>query len=275
MKYGITILVGFLFLIRCTMNGDTKANKDAAVAAKAVVEKKKTMPDIVPDTFSLNYIMGKFDPSEHKDFVLVNAAYCSEKKEIWLRKETYTAFLQMAAAAKKDKVALQILSGTRNFEYQKRIWENKWTGKQRIEDGRNAAKVFPKDLAARALKILEFSSMPSTSRHHWGTDMDLNYLSNDYFKNGQGKKIYDWLNANAATYGFCQPYSDKADGRTGYNQEKWHWTFMPVSRVLTRLAKANLKNEMIVGFEGAETAPAINVVEKYVLGIKPACAIED
>ncbi|NJK84501.1 MAG: M15 family metallopeptidase [Saprospiraceae bacterium] len=40
----------------------------------------------------------------------------------------------------------------------------------------------------RALKILKYSSMPGTSRHHWGTDIDLNSFSNSYFEQGEGKK---------------------------------------------------------------------------------------
>ena len=32
----------------------------------------------------------------------------------------------MHAAAKKDGINLQIVSGTRNFEEQKGIWERKW-----------------------------------------------------------------------------------------------------------------------------------------------------
>ena len=34
----------------------------------------------------------------------------------------------MAEAAKKEGVILTIISATRNFESQKRIWENKWNG---------------------------------------------------------------------------------------------------------------------------------------------------
>ncbi len=271
MKYTIILIVGVLILIRCSMKEDKKG---AFSESKGTVEKpvqKKVIADMIPDTFSVDYLMGKFEPSEHKDFALVDAKFCSEKKEIWLRKETYTAFLEMAAAAKKEKIQLQLLSGTRNFEYQKRIWENKWTGKQKVEDGKNVAKIYAKNPVARALKILEFSSMPGTSRHHWGTDLDLNFLSNDYFKHGQGKKIYDWLNENAANFGFCQPYTNKENGRTGYNEEKWHWTYTPISRVLTRIARTKLKDENISGFEGAEAAPSIQVVEKYVLGIGPDC----
>lgn len=66
-----------------------------------------------------------------------------------------------------------------------------------------------------------YSSMPTTSRHHWGTDMDINSVEPEYFESGQGLLEYNWLKANAHKFGFCQPYSPKDDGsRTqGYNLE--------------------------------------------------------
>jgi zinc D-Ala-D-Ala carboxypeptidase len=54
---------------------------------------------------------------------------------------------------------------------------------------------------------MQYSSMPGTSRHHWGTDVDLYALDDIYFTYGDGKIVYDWLLANAANYGFCQPYT--------------------------------------------------------------------
>ena len=158
-----------------------------------------------------------------------------------------------------------------HFDYQKRIWERKWTGKTKIESGKDASKIYPfgKD---RALAILKYSSMPSTSRHHWGTDIDLNNFENDYFEKGQGLKEYEWLTTNARNYGFCQVYSKKGDDRPeGYELENWHWSYLPVSQKLTNLAKEQMKDEMIEGFEGAEGAIAIGVVEKYILGINPVC----
>ena len=62
-----------------------------------------------------------------------------------------------------------------------------------------------------------------------------------------------------------------SDRKTGYFEEKWHWTYLPVSTKLTEQAKLNLKNEMISGFLGAETAAKIDVVQNYILGISPAC----
>ncbi|MEL6944265.1 MAG: M15 family metallopeptidase, partial [Bacteroidota bacterium] len=179
--------------------------------------------------------------------------------------------IDMYEAAKKERIKLQIRSATRNFANQKRIWEAKWTGKRLIENGENLAKTTP-DAEQRALKILRFSSMPSTSRHHWGTDIDLNAFTNAYFEKGEGKKIYEWLQANARNYGFCQPYSPKDEKRPdGYNEEKWHWSYLPVALPLTNFAKDSLKNELISGFKGSEAAVKIGVVEKYVLGINEEC----
>jgi len=45
--------------------------------------------------------------------------------------------------------------------------------------------------------------MPTASRHHWGTDVDINSVDPDYFMNGTGLKEYEWLKKNAYKYGFC------------------------------------------------------------------------
>ena len=220
--------------------------------------------------FTIAYLMGQFDPDTHPDFVKVEDKY-TDGDPYYLRKDTYEAFQKMWEAARADGIKLVIISATRNFDRQKMIWEAKWTGARKIENGANAAEKYP-DPVTRALKILEYSSMPGTSRHHWGTDIDLNDLDNYTFEAGPGRPVYEWLSANAAKFGFCQPYSPKGKDRPdGYNEEKWHWSYMPVSEPLTKFAAENLKDEMISGFLGAETAPEIGVVEKYVLGINPAC----
>lgn len=222
------------------------------------------------DSFDTAYLTGRFDPATHPDFTAIPALYRDEEVR-YLRKDVLAAFVSMYEAAARDGVILKIRSATRNFDNQKRIWENKWTGKTILEDNTNAARDI-KDPAARALKILEYSSMPGTSRHHWGTDIDLNAFTNGYFESGEGLKIFDWLLAHASDYGFCRPYTAKGTDRTtGYNEEKWHWSWMPVSARLTKMAGSSLKNEMISGFLGSETAVSIDVVNRYMLGISPAC----
>ncbi len=212
----------------------------------------------VKTPLTIEYITGKFEPKFHADFVYVDKKY-AERDSLLLRKETYEAFKKMYAAAKKEGLKLTIISATRNFEYQKGIWERKWADLSKKNS----------DPSVIARKILQFSAMPSSSRHHWGTDIDFDNLTNAYFEKGKGKRIYDWMKKNALQYGFCQPYTK---GRpTGYNEEKWHWTYMPLSKEFTTFAAKNLKNEQITGFKGAETAVELDIVKNYVLGINSDC----
>jgi LAS superfamily LD-carboxypeptidase LdcB len=244
-----------------------KNSKEASTVEEPTVEYAKQAKQ---QGFTTDYLMGHFDPATHDDFTLVAAQY-ADREGLYLRKDTYEAFLKMYKAAQADGIKMVIRSATRNFNYQKGIWEAKWNGQRTLSNGKNAAKAYPNP-ETRALKILEYSSMPGTSRHHWGTDLDLNAFNNAYFEKGAGLKLYNWMLEHAATYGFCQPYTPKGAERPyGYNEEKWHWSYLPVSRPLTALAKEALKDEMIKGFDGAEAATGIGVVKKYVLGINNDC----
>lgn len=204
-----------------------------------------------------NYLLGKFNPHQDARFVQLADQYTGgSAKGAYLRKETYEAFIRMAEAAKADGVNLIIISATRNYFQQKAIWERKWMAEASI-----------KNEADRAKKILLFSSMPGTSRHHWGTDMDLNDLNNEYFDSGEGLKIYEWLKAHAHEYGFCQPYTSKVNGRTGYEEERWHWSYTPLSIPLLEAYKNTIKLTDIKDFLGSDTATKLDVIVSYVDGV--------
>ena len=238
--------------------------------AAQLVTAADTLPLIETD-FDLNYLRGRFEPSQHPDFTAVDSRYTDGDGIYYLRKDTYEAFQHMWAAAQRDSVNLEIISASRSFDYQRGLWEPKWTGQRLLEGRESAPEVYPA-AADRARAILRWSAMPGTSRHHWGTDMDLNALNNAYFASGKGKKIYDWLTAHATDYGFCQPYTAKGPDRPhGYNEEKWHWSYVPVARRLTELARTQMNDSQIEGFLGAEAAGAISVVDHYVLGVSAAC----
>lgn len=218
---------------------------------------------------SKNELLGKLDYSADTNFTKIAPIY-STKSNIYLRKEAYASFIKMHNAAKADGINLIIVSAARNFNYQKGIWERKWNGVQSV-NGMNLAKTVP-DPVERAKTILQYSSMPGTSRHHWGTDIDINNLNNAYFESGKGLKEYQWLKANAGKFGFCQTYTAQDESRpTGYFEEKWHWSYLPIAKVYTAYAKAFLKDQDITGFDGAEAAIPIQVVKNYVLGINQEC----
>ena len=209
---------------------------------------------------SKSILLGKFVPSETKGFVAVPSEYCS--KPMHIQEEVLNAYLKMRAAALAEGVNLTIISGTRTFYDQKAIWERKWET--------NSAEM--KDSLANANKILLFSSMPGTSRHHWGTDIDLNSLEDIYFQSGEGLKIYNWLKTHAGEYGFCQTYSDKVEtNRTGYSMEKWHWSYMPLSSKYLAAYVSTITYADIKGFRGDNLPERIGVIQNYVQGISRLC----
>jgi hypothetical protein len=114
--------------------------------------------------------------------------------------------------------------------------------------------------------------MPGSSRHHWGTEVDINALSNAYFSTGEGKKTYDWMLKNAARFGYCQVYNNKNDRNfKGYNEERWHWSYMPLSTIMLEDYLKQVDYSMIKGFLGEETAPELQIIENYVKAISSGC----
>jgi len=201
-------------------------------------------------------LLGKLEPAQDTGFVKLSMKYTS-KENIYLRKEAYAQVTKMMDAAAKDGVKLVIISATRNFNYQKGIWENKWKNKTNA----NASN------AERARSIMRYSAMPGASRHHWGTDVDFNSVTPDYFKSGEGKKIYDWLKLHASEYGFAQTYTSKSSGRTGYEEEFWHWSYMPLAEQLLAAYNNQITYTDFTGFSGCEAAKELRVIEDFVNGI--------
>ena len=252
-----------LLLFFCSCNNATSdntiasAHNEKASALKVNFKSDTLRPKAEPDSLiSKDFLMGKFNYRTHPWFVKVPAGMSN--REIYVQKETLEAFSKMHEAAKKDGINFVIISGTRNFTDQKSIWENKWSREILTQ----------KTHKATALKILEYSSMPSTSRHHWGTDIDINSLESSYFKTGKGAEEYAWLVKNAKKHGFYQTYTPKDKGRTGYAVEEWHWSYFPLSRKYLEQYNLKISNKDIVGFTGCETAAEIDIVKNYVNGIE-------
>jgi len=267
-KYTISWLI-LICVFSCASEKKPAPNTTELVAVNKINTETIDISAAVKKEIPLDFIMGKFNPELEAEFIEVPAKYAS-RKGMYMQRGAYDAFVLMAEAARKEDVTLQVISAARNFYRQKSIWESKWNGQIKV-DGKDLSKSIPV-AKNRALKILEFSSMPGTSRHHWGTDIDINNLNNSYFDKGRGQVEYAWLKAHAAEFGYCQPYSPIGKARPrGYFEEKWHWSYMPLSQPLTDAAEARLRNEMITGFDGSETAVEIDVVRHFVLGINGAC----
>jgi hypothetical protein len=213
--------------------------------------------------YEKDFLLGKIEYARDARFVRISDSYSGKPgTAMYLLNPTYDAFQQMANAAKAEGVSLKIVSAARNFQMQKGIWERKWSARRGN---------FKSD-EETALDILKFSSMPGTSRHHWGTDLDINSVDPAYFQSGKGKKELEWLELNASKYGFCKTYNDKAlQGRTGYSEEDWHWSFLPLAVGVMNQYTSAIELSDITGFAGSTTAVKLNVIELYVKGIASEC----
>jgi LAS superfamily LD-carboxypeptidase LdcB len=249
-----------MILLWSCQSPQAPAEKETLANSEKQESKVEQSKSAVQVEISKSLLLGKFSPSETKGFVAVPSEYCS--KPMHIQEEVLNAYLKMRTAALAEGVNLLIISGTRTFNEQKGIWERKWDA--------NAAEI--KDSLANANKILLFSSMPGTSRHHWGTDIDLNSLDDAFFQSGEGLKIYNWLKAHAGEYGFCQTYSDKVEtNRTGYSMEKWHWSYMPLSSKYLAAYVSTITYADIKGFKGDNLPARIDVIKNYEQGISRLC----
>ena len=272
----IILFAAMFMLLCCTKaknNNDNVLQQNDSVSVQPPIEKgigimkskNISTNNVIPtshDNISVSnkdYLTGKINFSKDSRFVKLNPQHC-DGRTIYVRTEVAEAFEKMREAALKDTIVLFVLSGARSFEQQKNIWERKWNNLQKLK---------PKE---RAFEILKFSSMPMSSRHHWGTDIDLNSLENSYFERGKGLVIYQWLTKNAPEYGFCQVYTDKSiSDRTGYNMERWHWSYMPISHQLLDQYNKAVKISDFKGFLGCEMASEVKIIEDYVNGISNDC----
>lgn len=205
--------------------------------------------------YTKSEIMGDVNPARHDDFDKLRSRYTT-KEEAYLRDKVYDAFKDMWRDARRDGIDLVIISATRNRDYQAGIWNRKW----------NALNIPEED---RAENILQYSSMPGISRHHWGTDFDLNALNNAYFEAGKGAEVYAWLQNNAHKYGFFQPYTGFNQFRdAGYREEKWHWSYYPLAKRFQRAYNHIVTYDDLTGFTGSEYARKLDVINNYVNGIE-------
>ncbi len=201
-----------------------------------------------PSKYSINQLIGK------------------EKIELYgkgnyrLQKEAYFSLEKMIKEARRQGVKIKVVSSYRGFNHQNRIWKRKYD--KFIKQGLSSKQAVE--------KVKEYTAIPGTSRHHWGTDVD---LSNGIprLSNHSNNKYSKWMNDNAHKYGFYRVYT-KNKFRDGYNYESWHYSYRKLSNpMLKQYNKLDLvkilKNQNIAGNKHFTSVFVKNYKEKNVLGI--------
>tara|TARA_B100001093_G_scaffold244396_1_gene234026 strand:- start:1069 stop:1782 length:714 start_codon:yes stop_codon:yes gene_type:complete len=173
---------------------------------------------------------------------------------IKLEKNTFIAMEKMRKAALLDGIKIKVVSGFRDFERQKQIWNRKF---KKFTTENNLS-----DLEA-IKEIIRFSTIPGTSRHHWGTEIDVIdedfknekklLISKKYEKGGVFEKLKKWMDNNSQKFGFYLTYDDNIN-RKGFEYEPWHYSYLPESK---RYLKSFLKIDIVeiiskVDIEGKE-----------------------
>jgi D-alanyl-D-alanine carboxypeptidase len=121
-----------------------------------------------------------------------------------LTPETAASWQEMLTAARLDGIALMIVSGFRDFEYQASLIRKKIDAGQALNE------------------ILAVNAAPGFSEHHTGRAVDIaspgtRPLSEEF----EGSEAFAWLERNAADYGFSMSYP--RDNPEGFIYEPWHW----------------------------------------------------
>jgi LAS superfamily LD-carboxypeptidase LdcB len=115
----------------------------------------------------------------------------------------------------------------------------------------------------KAKAIMRYSAMPGTSRHHWGTDVDLNSVEPEYFETEEGKWALSWLANNALQFGFYRPYTDKGTTRLkGYESEPWHWSYFPIANTMLASYNSLIQYADINHFDGCEYAQSLQILSE-------------
>ena len=119
--------------------------------------------------------------------------------------ETAAAWREMKRSAAGAGVHLLLVSGFRSIRHQAEIIRRKLAAGQSIE------------------AILAVNAAPGYSEHHTGRAVDIatpgtRPLTAEF----DGSAAFQWLQANAATFGFRMPYG--RDNRFGFEYEPWHWS---------------------------------------------------
>lgn len=220
------------------------------------------------NSISIDKLIGQFNEKKDNDFISLDSTILPVNKSgMYLQKEPTEQLIKAYQDFKKQhpKIPFVVVSATRNYSYQNGIWQRKWNT------------LFPKlkNEQQTAVDILQYSSMPGSSRHHWGTDFDITSLSSDYFKqDSQGKILHQWLEENMPKYGFCRPFSEGRSG--GYQPEEWHWSYKPIAKEYLKQYQMILEQEPAkiiskLNFSGYNKITLADLLKEYVLDVNSDC----
>ena len=198
-----------------------------------------------------------------------------------LHKEIVDDFIRLQNAAHDAGFELAIASSFRDFERQALIWNAKFTGQRPVLNKQQQHV----DLASmsdieKCHAIMLYSALPGTSRHHFGTDLDIfdqaavttNYKlqlePSEYTGNGPFAAMTQWLDSNLEDYGFYRPYQQDLGGVA---PEPWHISHIQQAQQLMQHQSIAALTDTIQNSDVAGKAAILvhlpQLYQRYVLNV--------
>jgi len=168
----------------------------------------------------------------------LSEAHVSVREGVQLQPQVLRTFDALVGDAHKAGLDLSAASSFRSFERQAFIVNSKLRGERVVLDDNDRPLVREQHSVSEWLyAILRFSALPGTSRHHWGTDLDVfdrAALRGDLQLTVRESEavfsdLHAWLDERMAqdkSYGFFRPY---ATDRGGVSPEPWHISYAPIA----------------------------------------------
>lgn len=139
---------------------------------------------------------------------LIFAGYDRYRRPLWLTAAAATAWQRMRAAAAREGVVLDAISGYRSHAYQLGIFQRKRARGVGLD------------------AILAVNAAPGYSEHHSGRALDIGTAGEAAAEDSfEATPAYAWLGAHAVDFGFVLSYP--RDNRHGISFEPWHWCLRP------------------------------------------------
>lgn len=166
-------------------------------------------------------------------------------------------FKALRDRAANEGIDLAVASGFRSYHRQKTIFDEKWQGKRSVlSDDDSLLDRSEFEDSDWLDRILRFSALPGTSRHHWGTDIDVfdraalstgqqpALLPSEYQATGVFSRLGEWLQQHTArdsAEGFFRPYDIDTGG---VSVEPWHLSFRPTAERFAEQMSAEALREL-------------------------------
>ena len=238
------IMFAFGFLLGLLVGTKKNQKIDFVMNQTPVVEaeiSEETNPkEVIPEKdLPWNLTLVNFENKLAEDF---------EPKEVAEADNGYVTDARIADAAKKmisdarakDNVRIIALSGYRDYEYQKELFDNKVERLQQ-EKGYSVSKA--REEAATVVAV------PGTSEHQLGLALDLVDARHVKLNESQeNTAAYKWLYKHCAEYGFIVRYPNGKTDITGIIYEPWHFRYVGVEAATFIMEKGITLEEYLTDY---------------------------